>query len=67
MYHDEATEQLRFWNGADRVTFSSGGNVGIGTSAPSQKLEVVGMISSTGASAGFKFPDGTIQTTAAVG
>lgn len=41
------------------------GNVGIGTTAPSQKLEVAGTIYST--SGGFKFPDGTTQTTAAGG
>ncbi len=45
-----------------------GGNVGIGTSNPSQKLDVVGnikgqIIEST--SGGVKFPDGTTQTTAA--
>ena len=41
------------------------GNVGIGTTTPSQKLEVSGTISST--AGGFKFPDGTTQTTAATG
>lgn len=38
------------------------GRVGIGTAAPGEKLEVGGTISST--SGGFKFPDGTVQTTA---
>ena len=42
IYHDETTEQLRFWNNADRVTFSSGGNVGIGASTPSASLQVAG-------------------------
>ena len=40
----------------------SGGNVGIGSAAPAQRLDVAGTIrSSTG---GFVFPDGTIMTTA---
>jgi hypothetical protein len=39
------------------------GSVGIGTTTPGQKLSVVGMVEST--SGGFKFPNGTIQTTAA--
>jgi hypothetical protein len=38
------------------------GNVGIGTVTPSEKLQVSGLIYST--SGGFKFPDGTVQTTA---
>lgn len=39
-------------------------NVGIGTGSPSQRLHVVGTIySSTG---GFRFPDNTTQTTAAI-
>ncbi len=37
--------------------------VGIGTSTPTQKLEVAGMIYST--SGGYKFPDGSVQITAA--
>lgn len=41
IYHDEATEQLRFWNGSDRIVFASGGNVGIGTTGPSTKLQVL--------------------------
>lgn len=39
------------------------GNVGIGTIAPAEKLEVDGIVYST--SGGFKFPDGSIQTTSA--
>ncbi len=40
-------------------------NVGIGTSDPQYKLQVVGTIHSS--SGGFRFPDGTTQTTAAAG
>lgn len=47
------------------LTWKTSGYVGIGTSNPSQKLQVAGTIYST--SGGFKFPDGTVQTTAATG
>jgi len=40
----------------------TGGNVGVGTTSPAQKLSVAGTIEST--SGGVKFPDGTVQTTA---
>jgi hypothetical protein len=40
-------------------------NVGIGTTNPNSPLEVAGTIHST--SGGYKFPDGTTQTTAAFG
>jgi hypothetical protein len=41
------------------------GNVGIGTDAPVGKLTVAGTVQST--SGGFKFPDGSVQTTSASG
>ncbi len=48
---------------ADAVlTVENSGDVGIGTRTPASKLEVVGIVHST--SGGFKFPDGSIQTTA---
>ncbi len=47
------------------IIADQGGNVGIGTSTPAagDKLDVTGDIHS---STGFRFPDGTLQTTAAV-
>jgi hypothetical protein len=52
-------------NGQDRMYIADNGFVGIGTDSPTVKLEVNGMIYST--LNGFKFPDGTIQTTAGNG
>jgi hypothetical protein len=48
--------------GTEKVRITGAGNVGIGTTAPSQKLTVAGTIQST--SGGFKFPDGTTLTSA---
>jgi hypothetical protein len=42
-----------------------GGNVGIGTTTPGSPLTVAGLVEST--TDGFKFPDGTVQITAAIG
>jgi len=49
--------------GGEKVRFHSDGNVGIGMTAPGEKLSVAGTIQST--SGGFRFPDGSVQTTAA--
>ena len=47
----------------ERMRITGAGNVGIGMATPGQKLSVAGTIES--ASGGFKFPDGTTQTTSA--
>ncbi len=47
------------------TVFYDGGNVGIGTPTPGEALSVDGVIESE--TGGFKFPDGSVQTTAAFG
>lgn len=54
-----------YWSAATGGINYSGGNVGIGATTPSEALTVSGTIYST--SGGIKFPDGTVQTTAATG
>jgi hypothetical protein len=62
--------QLIKWAGSDGsgiagdsiITETKLGNIGIGTKTPGSKLSVQGMIETT--LGGYKFPDGTIQTTA---
>lgn len=49
----------------ERLRILGTGDVGIGTSSPTSKLTVAGEIRST--SGGFRFPDGTVQTTASAG
>lgn len=54
--------------GTDTVTeamrIDSAGRLGIGVNSPAQKLDVAGIIQTSG---GIKFSDGTLQTTAATG
>lgn len=45
----------------------AGGNVGMGTTSPTQKLEVSGNVKITGTGNGLAFSDGTTQTTAVTG
>ena len=50
--------------GDSTIFESKTGLIGVGTDAPTSKLTVAGMIQST--IGGFKFPDGTVQTSAAI-
>ncbi len=45
----------------------SGGNVGIGTANPTQRLEISGNVKISGTGNSLTFPDGTTQTTAVTG
>lgn len=47
-----------------RMTLIENGSLGVGTAAPSERLDVNGRVRSR--SGGFVFPDGTVQTTAQV-
>ena len=51
--------------GDSLITETKSGRIGIGTTTPTSTLTVIGMIETT--LGGIKFPDGTVQTTAAVG
>lgn len=68
LWYDVSDLDLRLQNvndfyGGDLSLNPYGGNVGVGTSDPTEALEVVGTISST--TGGFKLPDGTLLATAA--
>ena len=64
--YDHGTKAMTFrTEGTDRMVIDDTGNVGIGTANPGEKLSVAGFIEST--TGGFRFPDGTVQTTAATG
>src|SRR5882762_6487710 len=62
---------LRYENGAavaaKSFVMSSGGNFGIGTGTPGQKLEVAGNVKISGAGNALTFPDGTVMSSAAMG
>ncbi|HBN86653.1 TPA: hypothetical protein DDZ49_00570 [Candidatus Wolfebacteria bacterium] len=60
--HNDNAAYLTISGGTSGNTYFSG-NVGIGNTSPSYKLDVAGQIRSS--SGGFTFPDGTTQTTAA--
>jgi hypothetical protein len=61
-YYDGGDDKWKLINGGQRLTVDGAtGNVGIGINDPGQRLSVNGTIESI--SGGFKFPDGTIQTT----
>ena len=61
-----STDSMSFMvNGSNRATIDSSGNFGIGATPNTSKVVAAGVIEST--SGGFKFPDGTTQTTAATG
>ena len=62
--HDNSNDQ-KVRLDSTSTSWINGGNVGIGTTSPGEKLTVTGTIEST--SGGMKFPDGTTQSTAASG
>lgn len=65
LWYLNSNGDFRFWDTTDRFVLQAGGNVGIGMTNPTQKLDVNGIIRS--GAGGFMFPDNSVQTTAALG
>lgn len=65
LYFDSPADFIFRSNSSNNVVIKSSGNVGIGTTTPTEALTVAGTIQST--AGGVKFPDGSVQTTAAAG
>ncbi len=60
LYKVGDTNDLTIWDATSRkVTFQQGGNVGIGTTSPVQKLEVAGLMRSAASYAGIEMIDPT--------
>ncbi len=60
---------IQFVTGPDqlRMLIKPNGNVGVGTAAPTAKLEVAGSLKLSGAGSALIFPDGSSMTTAGAG
>jgi hypothetical protein len=64
------TEPILFYTTSarlERLRLTADGNVGIGTSTPTNRLQVAGNLKLDGAGNGIIFPDGSKMTTATVG
>jgi len=48
LYVDSGTNDLRFWQGANQVTFTNTGRVGVGTTTPAQAIEILGGLKLSG-------------------